>query len=151
MGALRDEHHGWLMPSGGYAAPVYDDPWATETVAQPPAAATRILTVHPTGFESARVVGEHVRSGTPVVMDVSAMPDADAKRLVDFASGLIFGTRGSIERIARRVFLLAPPDVEVMVIDGSLDETGFSVVVRRTGPRDIHPSSETVVSQMAYA
>ncbi|WP_055585462.1 cell division protein SepF [Streptacidiphilus griseoplanus] len=125
MGALRDEHHGWLMPSGGYAAPVYEDPWATEAVAQAPAEATRIISVRPTGFESARVVGEHLRAGSPVVMDVSEMPDADAKRLVDFASGLIFGTRGSIERIARRVFLLAPPEVEVTVISGSLDDSGF--------------------------
>ncbi|WP_377267390.1 cell division protein SepF [Peterkaempfera sp. SMS 1(5)a] len=125
MGALRDEHHGWLMPSGGYAAPVYEDPWATEAVAPAPAEATRIISVRPTGFESARVVGEHLRAGSPVVMDVSEMPDADAKRLVDFASGLIFGTRGSIERIARRVFLLAPPEVEVTVISGSLDDSGF--------------------------
>ncbi|MGA5702672.1 cell division protein SepF [Peterkaempfera bronchialis] len=126
MGALRDEHHGWLMPSGGYAAPVYEDPWATDAVAaQAPAEAARIVSVRPTGFETARVVGEHVRAGTPVVMDVSEMPDGDAKRLVDFASGLVFGTRGSIERIARRVFLLAPPEVEVMVIDGPMDDTGF--------------------------
>ena len=124
MGALRDEHHGWLMPSGNYAAPAYEDAWAGETSAAP-AEAARIVSVRPNGFEAARVVGEHVRAGTPVVMDVSEMADGDAKRLVDFASGLIFGTRGSIERIARRVFLLAPPQVEVMVIDGPLDDTGF--------------------------
>ena len=125
MGALRDEHHGWLMPSGSYASPVHEDPWATEATGQPPAEAPRIVSLRPSGFESARAVGEHVRAGLPVVMDVSEMPDADAKRLVDFASGLTFGTRGTMERIARRVFLLAPPEVEVLVINGSGDETGF--------------------------
>jgi cell division inhibitor SepF len=125
MGALRDEHHGWLMPSGNYASPAYEEPWVPESGPQAAAEATRIVSVRPSGFESARVVGEHVRAGTPVVMDVSEMSDSDAKRLVDFASGLIFGTRGSIERIARRVFLLAPAEVEVLVIDGPLDNTGF--------------------------
>ncbi|WP_161789624.1 cell division protein SepF [Phaeacidiphilus oryzae] len=143
--ALRDEYRGWLAPTGGYAAAEYtsggyayaeegeefQDAWTTQPVLraapEPPAEAqpTRIASVRPTGFESARQVGEFVRSGTPVLMDVSEMADADAKRLVDFASGLIFGTRGSIERVARRVFLLAPRDVEVVVIDGPTDDTGF--------------------------
>jgi cell division inhibitor SepF len=93
-----------------------------------PAAApapVRIVSLTATGFESARAVGEHIRSGTPVVMDLTSLDDAEAKRMVDFASGLTFGTRGGIERIARRVFLLTPPDVEVTVIDRPLDETGF--------------------------
>ncbi|MCX4744668.1 cell division protein SepF [Kitasatospora sp. NBC_01287] len=127
MGALRDEHHnGWLMPSGSYPAAVYgEEPWATaDTVPMLPNPA-KIVSVKPTGFESARTVGEHIRCGTPVVMDVTEMDDAEAKRMVDFASGLVFGTRGGIERIARRVFLLTPPEVEVMVIDRPLDDSGF--------------------------
>jgi cell division inhibitor SepF len=71
------------------------------------------------------VIGEHVRVGTPVIMDLTDMSNDDAKRLVDFASGLVFGTRGSIERIAKRVFLLAPPEVEVLVIDNARDDSGF--------------------------
>ncbi|MER5635643.1 cell division protein SepF [Kitasatospora sp. NPDC002227] len=129
MGALRDEHHnGWLMPSGNYPAAVYDDPWATQATApavQPAAAPARIVSLKPTGFEAARAVGEHIRSATPVVMDLTEMTDAEAKRMVDFASGLIFGVCGGIERIARRVFLLTPADVEVTVIDRPLDDSGF--------------------------
>lgn len=126
MGALRDEYHnGWLMPSGSYPVAAYEDPWAEQDAApagQPPA---RIVSLQPTGFESARTVGEHIRSGTPVVMDLTAMDDAEAKRMVDFASGLVFGTQGGIERIARRVFLLTPAEVEVVVIDRPLDDSGF--------------------------
>jgi cell division inhibitor SepF len=127
MGALRDEHHnGWLMPSGNYPAAVYDDPWDTEeTLPSVPAPAAKIVSLRPTGFEAARTVGEHLRAGTPVVMDLTEMDDPEAKRMVDFASGLIFGTCGGIERIARRVFLLTPAEVEVMVIDRPLDDTGF--------------------------
>ncbi|MFD9129727.1 cell division protein SepF [Kitasatospora sp. NPDC059571] len=128
MGALRDEYHhnGWLMPSGSYQAAAYEDHWdAEDTLPAVPAPAARIVSLKPTGFEAARTVGEHLRTGTPVVMDLTEMTDAEAKRMVDFASGLIFGTRGGIERIARRVFLLTPSDVEVTVIDRPLDDTGF--------------------------
>ncbi|MEV7176567.1 cell division protein SepF [Kitasatospora sp. NPDC093679] len=127
MGALRDEHHnGWLMPSGNYPAAAYEDAWDTEdTLPSVPAPAAKIVSLKPTGFEAARTVGEHLRTGTPVVMDLSEMEDPEAKRMIDFASGLVFGTRGGIERIARRVFLLTPPDVEVTVIDRPLDSGGF--------------------------
>jgi cell division inhibitor SepF len=124
--ALRDDYRGWLAPSGNYpvAVPDYEEPWDSPELVPAPHA-PQITSVRPTGFESARIIGEHVRVDTPVIMDLTEMTDGDAKRLVDFASGLIFGTRGSIERIARRVFLLAPPEVEVMVIDGSDDSSGF--------------------------
>ncbi|MER8185172.1 cell division protein SepF [Kitasatospora sp. NPDC094015] len=127
MGALRDEHHnGWLMPSGHYPAPVYEDSWDSEETLQNVAPApAKIVSLRPTGFESARTVGEHIRASVPVVMDLTEMSEPEAKRMVDFASGLIFGTRGGIERIARRVFLLTPADVEVTVIDRPLDDTGF--------------------------
>ena len=124
--ALRDDYRGWLAPSGTYpvAVPDYEEPWDSPELVPAPHA-PQITSVRPTGFESARIIGEHVRVGTPVIMDLTEMSDGDAKRLVDFASGLTFGTRGSIERIARRVFLLAPPEVEVMVIDGTDDGSGF--------------------------
>jgi cell division inhibitor SepF len=124
--ALRDDYRGWLAPSGNYpvAVPDYEEPWDSPEFVPAPQA-PQITSVRPTGFESARVIGEHVRVGTPVIMDLTDMSNDDAKRLVDFASGLVFGTRGSIERIAKRVFLLAPPEVEVLVIDNARDDSGF--------------------------
>ena len=56
---------------------------------------TRITTLHPRTYNEARTIGEHFREGTPVIMNLSEMVDSDAKRLVDFAAGLIFGLRGS--------------------------------------------------------
>jgi cell division inhibitor SepF len=73
----------------------------------------RITTLHPRTYNEARVIGEHFRDGTPVIMNLTQMDDADAKRLVDFAAGLIFGCRGDIERITSKVFLLSPPNVTV--------------------------------------
>lgn len=73
----------------------------------------RISTIHPRTYNEAKVIGETFRSGTPVIMNLSDMDDADAKRLVDFAAGLVFGLHGTIERVTSKVFLLSPSNVEV--------------------------------------
>jgi len=78
---------------------------------------SRITTLHPRTYNEARVIGEHFRDGTPVIMNLTEMDDADAKRLVDFAAGLIFGCRGTIERVTSKVFLLSPPNVTVAAED----------------------------------
>jgi cell division inhibitor SepF len=81
--------------------------------------AYRITTVHPRNYNEARVIGEHFRDGTPVIMNLTDMDDADAKRLVDFAAGLVFGRHGSIERVTQKVFLLTPANVEITAEDKS--------------------------------
>lgn len=73
----------------------------------------RITTIHPRTYNEAKSIGEHFRAGTPVIMNLTDMEDSDAKRLVDFAAGLIFGLHGSIERVTNKVFLLSPAHVEV--------------------------------------
>lgn len=73
----------------------------------------RISTIHPRTYNEAKIIGEAFRAGTPVIMNLGELDDADAKRLVDFAAGLIFGLRGSIERVTSKVFLLSPANVEV--------------------------------------
>jgi cell division inhibitor SepF len=86
---------------------------------------SRIMTVHPRTYNEARIVGEHFRDGVPVIMNLSDMEDVDAKRLVDFAAGLIFGLRGSIERVTSKVFLLSPRDVTVAAEDKERIAGGF--------------------------
>jgi cell division inhibitor SepF len=73
----------------------------------------RISTIHPRSYNDARLIGEAFREGTPVIMNLSEMTDADAKRLVDFSAGLIFGLHGAIERVTSKVFLLSPEHVEI--------------------------------------
>ena len=72
-----------------------------------------ITTVHPRSYNDAKSIGEAFRDGTPVIMNVSDMGEAEAKRLVDFAAGLVFALHGSIERVTAKVFLLTPSFVEV--------------------------------------
>ncbi|MET9669064.1 MULTISPECIES: cell division protein SepF [unclassified Streptomyces] len=74
----------------------------------------RIATVSPSSFRDARGIGELFRDGVPVIVNLTSMEPSDAKRVVDFAAGLTFGLRGSIERVATRVFLLSPSDTQVV-------------------------------------
>ncbi len=87
---------------------------------------SRITTLHPRTYNEARTVGENFRDGTPVIMNLSEMDDNDAKRLVDFAAGLVFASRGTIERVTNKVFLLSPPNVTVAAEDKQrIAEGGF--------------------------
>jgi len=76
-------------------------------------ALNRITTIHPRTYNEAKNIGESFRDGIPVIMNLTDLDDADAKRLVDFAAGLVFGLHGSIERVTSKVFLLSPAHVEV--------------------------------------
>jgi len=87
---------------------------------------SRITTLHPRTYNEARTIGENFREGVPVIMNLSEMDDADAKRLVDFSAGLVFAVRGSIERVTNKVFLLSPPNVSVAAEDKArIAEGGF--------------------------
>jgi cell division inhibitor SepF len=86
----------------------------------------RITTLHPRTYNEAVTIGEHFRSGTPVIMNLSEMADSDAKRLVDFAAGLTFGLHGRVERVTSKVFLLSPQNVTVTAQDKArIAENGF--------------------------
>ena len=87
--------------------------------------AYQITALHPRTYNEARTIGEHFRKNTPVIMNLSDMDDADAKRLVDFAAGLTFGLHGRIERVTAKVFLLSPHNVTVTAQDKARIESGF--------------------------
>jgi cell division inhibitor SepF len=87
---------------------------------------SKITTLRPKDYSEARTIGERFRDGTPVIMDLVTMDNADAKRLVDFAAGLAFALRGSFDKVATKVFLLSPADVDVSPEERRrIAETGF--------------------------
>ncbi len=113
--ALREERHGAV---------------ATMPERRPSSSSSRafdrITTIHPRTYNEAKQIGESFRESTPVIMNLSDMDDSDAKRLVDFAAGLVFGLRGTIERVTNKVFLLSPVDVTVTAEDKArMAESGF--------------------------
>jgi cell division inhibitor SepF len=86
----------------------------------------RITTLTPRTYNDARTIGEQFREGTPVIMNLTEMLDRDAYRMVDFAAGLIFGLRGSLDKVTKNVFLLSPANVEVTAEDKArIAERGF--------------------------
>jgi cell division inhibitor SepF len=114
---------------GGRSAPVSNISERRRTGSGPTAVVaelSRITTLHPRTYNEARTIGENFREGVPVIMNLSEMDDADAKRLVDFAAGLVFAVRGTIERVTNKVFLLSPPNVSVAAEDKQrIAEGGF--------------------------
>ena len=87
---------------------------------------SRITTIHPRTYNEAKTIGENFRDGVPVIMNLTDMSDADAKRLVDFAAGLVFAVHGTIERVTNKLFLLSPPNVAVAAEDKQrIAEGGF--------------------------
>ena len=73
-----------------------------------------IASIQPQNFGDAQSIGEYFRHDIPVVINLQGMSTADAKRIVDFASGLIFGRRGDIERLSSRVFLIVPAHCRIL-------------------------------------
>lgn len=86
---------------------------AQSALPQPQGSMDRIVTITPRFYSEARAIGEYYREGNPVIMNLSDMEESERKRLIDFASGLVFGHAGTIERVTSKVFLLTPPNVTV--------------------------------------
>jgi len=95
---------------------------------QSPVEMNEILTVHPRQYRDARPIAESFREGIPVIINLSQMSEGDARRLIDFASGLSQGLYGKIERVTNKVFLLSPQHVAVSGDQSEADsevEAGF--------------------------
>jgi cell division inhibitor SepF len=85
----------------------------------------QIAVVRPRNFRDAATVGEYYRQGIPVIIDLEDMDNADARRIIDFASGLILGLRGDLERTSRRTFLIVRSDATIITTHDGLTEEGF--------------------------
>ena len=85
----------------------------------------RIVTITPRFYSEARAIGEYYREGNPVIINLDDMEESERKRLVDFASGLVFGLHGRIERISLKVFLLSPANVSVSNEDKTAAQASF--------------------------
>ena len=116
FGALRGSTRGALAMDPRRMAMLFDEG----------SPLSKITTLRPKDYNEARTIGERFRDGQPVIMDLVSMDNADAKRLVDFAAGLAFALRGSFDKVATKVFLLAPADVDVTAEERRrIAEAGF--------------------------
>lgn len=114
---MDSRFEGGRSDSGFADAPVTQGALAMQPIVAPrrepeSKTANRPVTIKLTGFSEARVIGEKYRDGQSVIMDMTEMADADARRLVDFAAGLAFAMRGSIDKVTTKVFMLLPSDID---------------------------------------
>lgn len=144
FGAKAREFLGWYTPEEyefdgfgeEYEADLVDFPTPEEPVeplapiyrevpVEPRADVSRIVTLHPTSYNDALAIGESFRNGLPVIVNLSDIPEDEARRIIDFIAGLTFALHGFAERVTNRVFLLSPQSIEV---------TGDSVSSRHSRP-----------------
>jgi cell division inhibitor SepF len=83
----------------------------TLTPGTPPT--SRVHVIEPKGFNDAQEVGDRIKAGQPVILNIQGLDRGLQRRLVDFASGLTYALDGSMARAADQVFLLTPSNVEV--------------------------------------
>jgi cell division inhibitor SepF len=89
------------------------DPGAPITGPRRIEAAYDVVRMTPSAYSDVKAIGEGFRAGDVISMDLSGLTAEDAKRMIDFASGLTFGLQGTIERLGGKTFLLTPKSVEV--------------------------------------
>jgi len=113
-------------PSGSGVSVRRPDPVVRTIGAPRPLAGQSIHKSEPKRFNDAREIGDKYRDGIPVIVNLQGTDDTIARRLVDFASGLVYGLDGTIETVANRVYLLTPANMEVSAEERErLKEGGF--------------------------
>ena len=116
-----------IAPARTSAAPVEESILRPEPAGNVrPVPSSKVHVTNPTTFNDVEEVGVNFRNGVPTIMNLAGASETVAKRLLDFASGLIFGLDGRIERVGDRVFLLTPVGVDVSTEERRrLSERGF--------------------------
>jgi len=88
--------------------------------------ASRVHLILPRSFNDAQQVADRFKNGVPVILNLQSADSELSKRLIDFASGLTYALDGGMQRIADKVFLLTPSDVELSAEDRArMLERGF--------------------------
>ncbi len=85
----------------------------TSVVTAVPMPATRVHVMEPKGFNDAQEVGDRLKAGQPVILNLQAVDRDLQRRLIDFSSGLAYALNGTMAKAAEQVFLLTPSNVEV--------------------------------------
>jgi cell division inhibitor SepF len=93
----------------------------------PTPASAKLHVVQPSAFNDAQEIGDKFRDGISVIMNLVGADPKLSRRLVDFASGLAYGLRGSMQAVTESVYLLTPAGVQVSAEERRrfLEESGF--------------------------
>jgi cell division inhibitor SepF len=110
----REEFEDWSEPDAGPGAQTavmrQSGNRRLEAVA---AASVKVHLVVPRSFNDAQSIADKFKDSTPVIVNLQSADPELSKRLIDFSSGLTYALSGSMQRVADKVFLLTPRNVEV--------------------------------------
>lgn len=88
---------------------------------------TKPRLIVPNDFKDAQEVGDHFKGNRAVIINLQDADDGLRRRLIDFCSGLTYALEGTMERVAKNVFLLTPANVEISAeARRRLQEDGFN-------------------------
>jgi cell division inhibitor SepF len=98
-----------------------------ESAPGPGQGSVRVHLVLPRSFNDAQQIADRFKEGVPVILNLQGSDQELAKRLIDFASGLTYALDGGMQRVADKVFLLTPRNVEVSAEERArmLERGGF--------------------------
>jgi cell division inhibitor SepF len=92
-----------------------------------PSASVKVHLILPRSFNDAQQIADRFKDGVPVILNLQSADNELSKRLIDFASGLTYALDGGMQRVADKVFLLTPRNVEVSAEERArmLERGGF--------------------------
>jgi cell division inhibitor SepF len=123
----RGEFEDWTDPepeAGSRTAVLRPRPRPVEAAG---GASVRVHLVVPRSFNDAQQIADKFKEGTPVILNLQGSDSELSKRLIDFGSGLTYALDGGMQRVADKVFLLTPRNVEVSAEERArlLERGGF--------------------------
>jgi cell division inhibitor SepF len=126
----REEFDDWSEPGDMQRTAVLRQPGASPSRRVPleavASASVRVHLVVPRSFNDAQSIADKFKDAVPVILNLQSTDTELSKRLIDFSSGLTYALNGGMQRIADKVFLLTPRNVEVSAEERArLIERGF--------------------------
>jgi cell division inhibitor SepF len=89
-------------------------------------ARSRVFVAEPKEFEEIQIIADNFKENIPVIINLQKADQGLAKRVIDFCSGLTYALEGNIKKVADKVFLITPHNVEVSSEEKELlREEGF--------------------------
>ena len=109
----REEFDDWSEPDAANTAVARQGPGGRRPLEAVASASVRVHLVVPRSFNDAQSIADKFKESVPVIVNLQGTDPELSKRLIDFSSGLTYALNGSMQRVADKVFLLTPRNVEV--------------------------------------
>ena len=109
----RREFDDWAEPDSAARTAVIRPQGGRRPLEAVASASVRVHLVVPRSFNDAQSIADKFKDGVPVILNLQGADTELSKRLIDFSSGLTYALSGGMQRIADKVFLLTPRNVEV--------------------------------------